>query len=74
MMDVLEAVAELERFKTEISLAEVAYAYGYELDRKESSLPVWSCAARWTMIKSSSATRAAMMYFLASGMSSKTAA
>src|SRR5450755_421512 len=37
MMDVLEAAAELERFKTEISLAEVAYAYGYELDRKESS-------------------------------------
>ncbi len=36
-MDVLEATAELERFKIEISLAEVAYAYDYELDRKESS-------------------------------------
>ncbi len=37
MMDVLDAAAELERFKTEISLAEVASAYGYELDKKESS-------------------------------------
>lgn len=36
-MDAQEATAELERFKTEISLAEIAYAYGYELDRKESS-------------------------------------
>src|SRR5215471_609273 len=28
---------ELERFKTEVNLAELAYSYGYELDRKESS-------------------------------------
>lgn len=36
-MDAQKAAAELEKFKTEIVLAEVAYAYGYELDRKESS-------------------------------------
>jgi hypothetical protein len=29
--------AELEKFKTEINLAEIATAYGYELDRKKSS-------------------------------------
>jgi hypothetical protein len=37
MMDAQEAAEELERFKTEISLAEVASAYGYQLDGKESS-------------------------------------